>query len=29
MCWRWWKPVGDPPEPICRVVPTAEVKGLA
>jgi len=28
MCWRWWKPVGDPPEPTCRVVPIAEVATL-
>jgi hypothetical protein len=28
MLWRWWKPVGDPPEPQCRVVPIADVKDL-
>lgn len=28
MCWRWWQPTGDPPEPRCRVVRVDEVKGL-
>jgi hypothetical protein len=28
MCFRWVQPVGDPPEPACRVVPLAEVKDL-
>jgi len=29
MCFRWVRPVGDPPEPSCRVVPIADVKALA
>lgn len=28
MCWRWWQPAGDPPEPRCRVLPISEVKDL-
>ncbi len=28
MCWRWWRPEGDPEAPRCRVVPVAEVRGL-
>lgn len=30
MCWRWVRPeIDPPPEPSCRVVPVAEVAGLA
>jgi len=28
MCWRWVRPVGEPPEPTCRVVPLSDVPGL-
>jgi hypothetical protein len=29
MCFRWVRPAGEGPEPLCRVVPVDDVKGLA